>query len=268
MKKVSVIMGIYNCADTLEEAIRCILAQTYPNWELVLCDDGSSDQTYSIAADFQKQYPEQIVLLKNEHNCGLNHTLNRCLKAATGDYIARMDADDLCAENRFEIEAAALDSDPDIAIISTDMEHFDQSGTWGRQSHPEYPVKADFLHGTPFSHAACMVRREAYEAVHGYSEESCFLRVEDYHLWFKMYKAGFKGRNIHQVLYKMRDDRNAYSRRKFKYRLNEAHLKALIVREFSLPVSGYLHALRPIIVGLLPNAVYDKLHKRNLNASK
>jgi glycosyltransferase EpsE len=265
MKKVSVIMGIYNCADTLEEAVGCILNQTYSNWELILCDDGSSDTTYSVARRLAENYPDRIVLLRNERNCGLNRTLNRCLQAATGDYIARMDADDRCSPERFAVEVDALNSNPDLAIVSTDMEHFDELGTWGRQGHPDAPVAADFVRGTPFNHAACMVRREAYEAVDGYSEDRKFLRVEDYHLCVKMYSAGFRGRNIHQVMYQMRDDRNAYSRRKFRYRINEAYVRLLIVRELNLPVTGLVYALRPILVGLLPPKVYDYLHKKRLN---
>lgn len=264
MKKVSVIMGIYNCADTLEEAVGCIVSQTYQNWELILCDDGSCDETYTVARRLADRYHGRIILLKNEHNCGLNHTLNRCLAAATGEYIARMDADDRCSPERFQREAEVLDRNPELAIVSTDMEHFDELGAWGRQEHPEFPVPKDFVHGTPFNHAACMVRREAYETVNGYSEDRQFLRVEDYHLWIKMYHAGFRGRNIREVLYQMRDDRNAYSRRKFSYRLNEARVKALAVKAFNLPFYNYLYALRPIIVGLLPAGVYDLLHKKKL----
>ncbi len=258
-------MGIYNCESTLEEAIDSILHQTYSNWELILCDDGSIDHTYAVAQDFQKRFPDRMKLLRNKSNRGLNYTLNRCLEASDGAYIARMDADDRCAPVRFEIEAKVLDTEPDIAIVSTDMEHFDEEGTWGRQSHPEYPQPGDFIHGTPFCHAPCLVRREAYEAVQGYSEEECFLRVEDYHLWLKMYKAGFRGKNIHQVLYQMRDDRNAYSRRKFKYRINESRVKAMAVRDLHLPASGYLYAVRPILVGLIPGWLYDHLHKKRLD---
>lgn len=264
MQKISIIMGIYNCESTLEEAINSIICQTYSEWELILCDDGSADQTFAVAQEWRRRFPEKIKLLQNEHNRGLNYTLNRCLKEATGTYIARMDADDRCAPERFEMEVSVLESEPEIAIVSTDMEHFDESGTWGCQSHPEYPQPRDFIHGTPFCHAPCMVRREAYEAVNGYSEEKCFLRVEDYHLWLKMYKTGFRGKNIHRILYQMRDDRNAYSRRRLVYRINEARVKALAVRELRLPVSGYLYAIRPILVGLIPGWLYDRLHKRNL----
>ena len=86
MAKVSIIMGIYNCAPTLPEAIGSILTQTFSDWQLVLCDDGSTDDTYAVAKGYLDKYPEKIILLQNETNMGLNHTLNRCLAAATGEY--------------------------------------------------------------------------------------------------------------------------------------------------------------------------------------
>ena len=267
MATVSVIMGIYNCAETLGEAIDSILNQTYSDWELIMCDDGSEDNTYEIALEYAAQYPDKIVVIKNEQNIGLNKTLNKCLNMAMGKYVARMDGDDICAKTRFEVEIAVLENEPEIAIVSTSMDHFDESGNWGKESHPTYPQKKDFLYGTPFCHAPCMVRKEAYDKVSGYSIEPRFTRVEDYHLWFKMYKAGFGGKNIDEVLYSMRDDRNAYSRRKFRYRLNEAYVKKLAIKEFKLPLSGYAYVLRPIIVGLLPVKVYDMLHKRKLRGS-
>ena len=163
--KVSVIMGIYNCADTLPEAIDSLLAQTFTDWNLVMCDDGSRDATYEVAERYRRTYPERITLLKNEHNMGLNYTLNRCLSIADGAYIARQDGDDVSMPARFEKEAAILDASPDIAIVSTAMTYFDENGVWG-QSHPVlFPENRDFIAGTPFCHAPCMVRREAYQAV-------------------------------------------------------------------------------------------------------
>lgn len=264
MPKISVIMGIYNCAATLPEAIDCILAQSFPDWELILCDDGSADETLQVAGKYSGAYPGKIIVLQNETNIGLNQTLNRCLEVAKGEYIARMDGDDRCSPNRFEIELAALEAEPEIAIVSTDMEFFDESGVWGAISHPDYPQAQDFAHGSPFCHAPCMVRREAYGAVGGYSVGKRLLRVEDYHLWLKMYAAGFRGKNIHQPLYQMRDDRSAYRRRKFCYRVNEAYVKALSVKKLKLPVWNYVYVLRPILVGVLPGWLYDKLHKHRL----
>lgn len=265
---ISIISGIYNCADTLSEAIESILAQTITDWEWILCDDASSDDTYAVAKEYADQYPDKFILLKNEQNMGLNFTLNRCLEYAHGKYIARMDGDDACSPVRFAEELRCLEENPDIAIVSTDMEFFDETGTWGRISHPEYPQNKDFLFGSPFCHAPCMVRKEAYDAVGGYSVDQKLLRVEDYHLWVKMYAAGFKGKNLPQVLYQMRDDRSAYSRRKFRYRLNEAYVKVLVVKKLHLPMYGYLFALRPILVGLLPTKLYDVLHKKRLHENE
>lgn len=262
---ISVIMGIYNCADTLPRAIESILAQTYTYWELILCDDGSVDNTYDVAMNYQKRDPDRIILLKNKTNRGLNYTLNKCLKYAKGTYIARMDGDDYCLPQRFQVEKSALDQDPDIAIVSTDMGFFDEFGRWGKISNPDYPEPNDFVHGTPFCHAPCMVRKKAYDKVHGYSEDKKFLRVEDYHLWIKMYKAGFRGKNIHKCLYFMRDDRNAYQRRKFRYRWNETYVRTLAVKELGLPRYNLIFAIRPILVGLLPSSIYQLAHKKRLS---
>ena len=261
---ISVIMGIYNCGDTLSEAIKCIINQTFKDWELIMCDDGSRDNTYEIATSYKEKYPEKIIVLQNEKNRGLNYTLNECLKQARGKYIARMDGDDRCDKERFSIEIDVLEKEPEIAIVSTDMEFFDESGVWGKISHPEYPMPEDFVRESPFCHAPCMVKREAYMKVKGYSVSEKLLRVEDYHLWIKMYKCGYRGKNIHKCLYQMRDDRNAYSRRSFKNRLNEYYVKRLAIKTFRLKKWNYLFALRPIIVGLLPNFIYDKLHKGRL----
>lgn len=261
---ISVLMGIYNCADTLPDAIDCILAQTYTDWELILCDDGSRDDTCAVAESYRRQYPQKIVLLKNEKNMGLNYTLNRCLSAATGAFIARMDGDDLCMPDRFAKELQALEENPDMAVVSTPMEYFDESGTWGTGRAIERPQPRDLLYGTPFCHAPCLARRDAIVAVGGYTDDKKYLRVEDYDLWVKLYAAGYRGMNLTQPLYRMRDDRNATARRKFKFRINEARVKGKAVRLLKLPVWGYAYALRPILVGLLPMGLYTKLHKKRL----
>ena len=263
-KKISVLMGIYNCADTLPEAIDCILAQTVTDWELILCDDGSRDDTYAVADKYAKEYPDQIILIKNEKNMGLNFTLNHCLSHATGEFIARMDGDDLCEPDRFEKELAALEANPDMAVVSTEMTYFDETGTWGKSHANPLPQKSDFAYGTPFCHAPCMARREAIVSVGGYTDDKKFLRVEDYDLWVKLYAAGYRGMNLQEPLYHMRDDRNAYARRKFCYRINEARVICKAVRLLKLPVWQYVRALKPIIVGLFPKWLYQKLHKKRL----
>lgn len=265
MPNISVLMGIYNCESTLADAIESILKQTYEDWELIMCDDGSSDSTYMVALQYQRFYPDKIVLVKNEENRGLNYTLNKCLSLAKGKFIARMDGDDLCSADRFEKEVAVLDSRSDISIVSAYLEYFDEDGVWGICRYKEYPQKKDFLRGSQFCHAASMVRKEAFDKVDGYTVDKRLLRVEDYHLWMKMYAAGYRGYNIQEPLYQMRDDKKAYNRRKFKYRINETYVKIQIIRAFDLPVYSYLFALKPVMIGLLPARLYDYMHKKRLN---
>ena len=262
---ISVLMGVYNCASTVEESVQSILNQTISDWELIICEDGSTDNTLEIVKRLQHQNPDRIILLENGQNCGLNYTLNRCLSAATGKYIARMDGDDISLPDRLEKQAAFLNEHPDIAIVGALMDAFDESGIWGRHTYPQNPTKADFLRTTVFGHPVTMVRREAYLSVGGYSEGKWLMRVEDFHLWMKMYAAGYIGANLQEVLYLYRDDRNGYTKRKFRYRLNAVYVNMLAVKELKLPAYLYLRSLRPLLVGLLPAGLYRLLHHLKLS---
>ena len=265
--KISVIMGIYNCEKTLDEAICSILQQTYHNWELIMCDDDSTDNTYLVAQKYADRY-DNIYLYKNEKNMGLNYTLNHCLQHASGEYIARMDGDDVSILDRFEKQLHFLETHKEYAIVSSPMIYFDDQGDFGVGVGGGEPAIKSIPLNTPFSHAPAMVRKEAYDKVHGYTVEDHFLRVEDWHLWVKMYAAGYKGFNLDEPLYKMRDDSNAISRRKFKYRFNEARVSRYSVKALHLPKWMYIYSLRPIIVGLLPRFLYEHLHKMKLNSKR
>lgn len=258
---ISVIMGIYNCADTLPEAIDSILNQTYTNFELIMCNDGSIDNTFEIAQEYKDKYPDKIILIENDGNKGLNFTLNHCLEYVNGEFIARMDGDDISVSDRFQKELNFLLENPQYAIVSTPMKYFDESGVFKVGTGGGEPNINRIPLGTPFCHAPCMVRKEAYDAVGGYSVDDKLLRVEDWHLWIKMYSKGYKGYVLDEPLYMMRDDRNAYSRRKFKFRINEARVSAFAIKSLKLSPKYYIWVLRPIIVGLLPKAIYNMLHK-------
>ena len=258
--KISVLMGIYNCESTLAEAIDSILAQTEPDFELILCDDGSTDGTYALAKQYA-QRDARIVLLKNPSNLGLNQTLNNCLAVARGDYIARMDGDDTCVPHRFTTQLAFLESHPEYAFVSSAMSMFDEQGIWGRNHPKAMPTERDFKRDTPFCHAPVMMRREAIEAVDGYSVDKKLLRVEDYHLWVKMYAAGYRGYNLDEPLYLVREDRAAAARRKFKYRVNQARVQMFAIKALHLPVWYVLYCIPTLILGLTPQFVYRILHK-------
>ena len=259
--KISVLMGIYNCADTLIQAVASIRNQTYTNWELILCEDGSSDNTYEVAQVLAST-DSRIVLLRNEKNLGLNATLNRCLDAATGQYIARMDGDDDCMPERFEKQVTFLESHPEFQIVSSSMVLFDETGEWGRAASPEYPQPEDTVAGTAFCHAAVLMKKECMDAVDGYTEDPRMLRVEDVNLWIKLYAAGYRGYNIQEPLYRMRNDQKALNRRKYIYRVNSVYVRLQGCKLLKLGPKSYLKACTPMIYGLVPAKLRQLIRKR------
>lgn len=264
--KVSVLMGIHNCEKTLEEAVRSIGNQTYTDWELILCDDGSTDGTYELARRLA-QKDSRIKLLRNARNMGLNKTLNVCLAAATGAYIARMDGDDECMPYRFERQVAFLESQTDYAIVSSPMILFDEHGNWGETDVVEYPSAQDIISGSPICHAPVMMKKACMDAVGGYTEDKRMLRVEDVNLWIKLYAAGYRCCNLREPLYRMRNDQNALNRRKYRYRVNSTYVRLKGCSMLGLGAKSYAQAFKPMIIGLIP-AWLRKTIKRRQYASK
>lgn len=260
MPKVSVIMGVYNCADTLEEAVSCIINQSFTDWELIMCDDCSSDETYKVAQMLAEK-DDRIRVIKNEKNLTLAPTLNKCAKVAKGKYLARMDGDDICDLDRFQKEYNFLESHPEYALVSCNMILFDDEGEHGYIKYTEEPDGKLLMRGSQFCHAGCMMRKEVFDELGGYGESSDVERIEDFNLWFRLYKAGYKGYNIQEFLYSMRDDRNAFSRRKFKYRINEAKQIKEVESVFGNGIKSKLKFLVPLIKGVTPSFVYIILHK-------
>ncbi|MCI9246435.1 MAG: glycosyltransferase family 2 protein [Clostridia bacterium] len=263
-KKVSVIMGAYNCEKYIAESIESIINQTYSNIELIICEDGSSDKTYEIAKAYAEKYPEKIILLKNEKNMGLNYTSNKCIKQATGVYITRQDADDTSSLTRIEKEVEVLENSHDIAFVGCNMTYFDDKGQWGKSCIKENITKDDLVHGAQFSHPTCCIRREILDEVGGYTEDKRLLRVEDYDLWFKIYAKGYRAYNLKEFLYQYREDEEAIQKKKFKYRINEMYVRFIGYKRLHMPITKYIYIFRPIIVGLLPRPVYKRLHRRKL----
>lgn len=210
--KISVLMGAYNCADTIVAAITCIQAQTYQDWEIIVCDDASQDETLQILKDLASR-DRRILVIANEVNLGLAPSLNRCLDRARGELIARMDGDDLCSPSRFELQVRHLNTHESLPFVSTAMLLFDENGVWGKTRPAAAPVSTGLLSGTPFAHAPVVMRREVLLAVGGYSEADGHRRVEDKHLWLKMFENGYRGESLAEPLYYMRSERAAAARR-------------------------------------------------------
>lgn len=258
---ISILMGIYNCSDTLEEAVQCIVNQTYENWELIMCDDCSLDDTYEVAKKLAEQEP-RIVLIRNEKNMTLAPTLNKCLAVARGTYIARMDGDDCCDKQRLEKELEFLEKNKEFSLVSCQMLLFDSEGVYRTISHMCEPQKKDFPERSQFCHAGCMMKTNVMRALGGYSEEKSRKRVEDYDLWVRLYHAGYRGYNLQEPLYAMRDDRHAKKRRNWINRVNESRVKYQACKLFDLPLPYYRYMIIPIIKWLTPGFVYNIAHRK------
>ena len=258
--RISVIMAVYNCANTLPEALDSLLSQTYQNFKVIICDDASTDNTYEIAKKYVDLYPEKFMLIKNEINKKLAASLNKCLEHVDTEYVARMDGDDISLPTRFQKQINFLDQHPEYALVSNPMVYFDEEGDFKIGKAHGAVNKYNFIKGSPFCHATTMIRKESLDSVNGYSIE--YDRCQDYELWFRLYAKGYIGYNLQEPLYKMRDDRHAVSRRKFKYRIVEAKIRLKGYKLLDLPFYSNFYVLKPILIGLLPLPLYNFLHKK------
>ena len=260
--RISVLMGIYNCAPTLQEALDSLYAQTYQGFKIILCDDGSVDDTLKVAEENAKLH-DNVLVIRNERNMGLNYTLNHCLEHADTEYVARMDGDDISLPTRFEKELKFLDRHLDVGVVSAVMIYFNEGGDLRKgKGKGRYVVATDFISGTPLCHAVCMARTAVFKQVRGYSVNKNLLRVEDYHLWFKIFAAGYKLYELEECLYKMRDDCRALSRRNWLSRRNEAYVKYIGYKMLHLPWYCQIYAVVPILKYFVPNWLYRLVHNR------
>ncbi len=263
MPKISVIMGAYNCADTIEKSIESIQAQTVTDWEMIICDDGSTDNTAEIVDGCAKS-DGRIILIQNESNRGLSYCLNRCIELAKGEFCARMDGDDLCDPLRFEKQVQFLVDNPEYGLVSTTMKRFDENGEYSvpATGEPYEATKKDFIKGSPFCHAPAMIRTESYKRVNGYRDIPKTRGVEDYDIWFRMYAAGIKGCVLQEPLYSMFDGRGAAKRRSYKRRMNEAWVRKEGYKMLKIPFFSRIYILKPLLLGLIPQWLYRKLRKK------
>ena len=265
--KVSIIMGIYNCEETLKESIESIINQTYPNWELIMCDDCSKDNTLKIAKSYEKRYPNKIKVINNEKNLTLGPTLNRCLEVANGKYISRQDGDDISTLDRLEKQVIFLENNKEYDLVGSSMISFDENGEYGaRKLNPE-PKGKDLMKGSTFAHATILIKKEVMDALGGYSTKPYTKQVEDYNLWFRFFQKGYRGYNLEEALYYVREDRNAYKRKSYKRRLNEIRVMVEGCKNLKLPFKYYLMVIKPIIASIVPSKLLMTYHRKKFRIS-
>ena len=201
MPKISVVMPVYNGEKYLKEAIDSILNQTFSDFELIIINDCSTDGTESIIMSYKDN---RIVYIKNEKNLGVAESLNKGLDIAKGEYIARMDADDISLPKRFERQVKFMDRHNDIALCGSTVKIFGAVGGEKKTNtiYKKNEIKVRMLFGPYIPHPTVMMRRNIIENEH-YRYDNKYDKVEDFELWTRILLKN-DACNIKAVLLKYR----------------------------------------------------------------
>jgi glycosyltransferase involved in cell wall biosynthesis len=227
---LSVLMPAYNAADTIADALDSLLSQTVRPHEIIVSDDGSTDETASIVAGYGAD-----VQMIHDRNGGLAVARNRAARIATGTHVALLDADDVWLPERTATLSAAISHRPDLDIMTTDA-YVVRGGV--RDVDTYYGVRAfpaqdqvDAIMRSNFIFAAA-IRRTAFESVGGYDER---LRcAEDWNLWIRMLLAGARAGLVDMPLYEYRRRPDSLTGRRVEMGLGVVEM---LTRAASLPVS-------------------------------
>lgn len=186
---ITVAMPAFNSAGYISQAIDSVLAQTWTDFELLLVDDGSSDQTLSIMRQYETDARVRVVALP--YNRGRPYARGQCLAYARGPYIAMLDADDWCAPDRLERQLAYLQAHPDVSVVGSWSRRVDADGrplpdSMRREPTTAEAVRCEMLFRCPLHNPTVLARTAALRE-YGYDE--AFRNAEDYDLWARMNSA-------------------------------------------------------------------------------
>lgn len=200
---VTVIMPAYNAETTLAEAIESILAQKFCDFELIIVDDGSTDNTATII-DHYAQTDARIIKLPNASNQGISRSRNRALRAARGEYVACLDSDDIAEPSRLAAQLEFMTNHPDCVLLGSDLTIIDEKSTIVGQRvypHSDRELRKALPRLNPFAQPASMFRAEPARTVGGFREDLPL--CEDYDLFFRLAEMGMVA-NLDQALTRYR----------------------------------------------------------------
>ena len=202
--QISVVMAVYNCDQYLDEAVDSILNQTFEDFEFIIIDDGSTDGSRDTLRRLTER-DSRIVAIQQD-NVGLTKSLNRGLALAKGEYIARMDGDDIATPERLEKQLQAFVENPDLVLLGAGVELISEDGlALGRRNQPreEIEIRRRLLlgDGGALTHPVVMFRRDTANAIGGYDER--FTTTQDLDLFIRLAEQG-RVFNLPEILLKWR----------------------------------------------------------------
>lgn len=219
-EKVSVLMSCYNSQKTLKDSINSVLTQTYKNFEFLIIDDGSSDDTLKILQDFEN-IDERIKVYKNSKNIGLTKSLNILIEKSVGKYIARQDADDISKPERLDVQYNYLRSSA-FRCCTSRATVKNSTKKIPRFSHL-IPNELVLKYKNPFIHGTLFVEKDVINEIGGYSEK--FKYAQDYKLFSDMISKNYKVKILNNLLYELNMENNISSNKKSEQEFYAKHVR-------------------------------------------
>ena len=259
---ITVLMGMFNTKEEeLRASIESILNQTYKNFEFLIINDASTDNSKAIVESYKDN---RIRLIDNEKNLGLEKTLNRGLMLAKNEFIVRMDTDDIAYPERLEKQLKFAMNHPEYSIIGTRAEIFDENGIIGTSKKYGPINKEDFIFGAPFMHPTILLRKSDVLKCGGYP---LYKRCEDYAMEMNLYSNGYKGYIMNDILMKYRMTQAGFKKKKYKYRIIESKVKYVYFKKLGIKWYKYIYIIKPLIVGLLPKKILSKIFFKRIRGN-
>ena len=262
---VSVCLPVYNAERYLPQCLKSIEDQTYRPLELIIIDDSSKDGSFSILSEFAKGKP-WVKVSQNQHNLGVSSTFNHAVSLAQGDYIARMDADDIMDPERIAKQASFLQSHPETVIVGGQCHIIDNSGNIiGKKVFPlKHREILDMLFRTvPMQQPTVTINRSLLPQDFLYGNPY-FSPAEDYGLFFSAARYG-KLANLPDFTHYYREHGTNISLTKPKFtfwRIWRARLDALLHQHYRPSIKSIVIVLaQTLVILLLPEKLIYPLHK-------
>ena len=197
--KISIIMSVYNLEDFLTAAIESILDQTFADFEFIIINDASTDNSEIIIEKFARK-DKRIKVITNNQKIGLTKSLNKGIKIACGEYLARMDGDDIALPKRLKRQVEFMKKNKDLAFCGTNVILVDEKGKKLKQKKlplSSKKIRSQVMHFCPFIHPTLFFRQNVLLSAGKYNENFQF--AQDYELILRLLEK-FKGANINEPL--------------------------------------------------------------------
>lgn len=266
MPKVSVIMAVFNTEKFLPDAIESILYQDFSDFEFLILDDCSTDNSYKILQKYA-QKDIRIKIFQNSKNMWISYTRNRLIELSSADFIVTQDSDDMSFWNRLSLQYDFLQKNPDFAVVSGNNVIINEKGNVvGKRKYSD-DISKNILKKSPISQPSSMFRKQIFYEVGGYNKNLDY--AEDYDLWLKMYQKWYKIKNLWEnlIYYRIRSGQTKSEKLKKTLKNTIFIQKNAIKNGLKPSISDRIYIFLEQILLLLPDKIILKiftfLHYKN-----